>query len=93
MCELVNGPTPGRTFVDKQKILDYCKGWDMAFGAKENGYSILLLGFLGVLLGVFAWFANPLMLLALVLSAFRKRLAAVTVAVAAIALGLQAYAL
>ena len=44
VCEPVNGPTPGRTFVDKQKILDYCKGWDMAFGAKEYGYSILLLG-------------------------------------------------
>ena len=90
-CELVNGSASGRTFVDKQKILDYCKGWDAPIAAQDFGYHILLMGPLGVFLGVFAWFANPLILLALLLSNFRKRLISMIFAVAAVALGLQAY--
>ena len=91
-CELVNGSASGKTFVDKQKILDYCKGWDVPIASQDSGFHILLMGPLGVFLGMFAWFANPLMLLALLLSTFRKRRTSMAIAVAAIALGLQAYA-
>jgi hypothetical protein len=92
-CERVEGKTPGKTFVDKQKILDYCKGWATPVAERESGYKILLMGFLGVFVGVFAWFANPLMVLALLLSKFKKRMAAMIVSAFAIALGLQSYAL
>jgi hypothetical protein len=92
-CELMEGKTSGKTFVDKQKILDYCRGWDAPVASLEYGYHILLLGFLGVFIGMFAWYANPLMLLALVLSKFKKRLAAVIVSISSIILALQSYAL
>jgi hypothetical protein len=92
-CEVVEGKTSGKTFVDKGKILDYCKGWDSPVAASYYGYRILLMGFLGVLVGQFAWFANPLMLLALLLSTFKKRLASMILSVSSIALGLQSYVL
>ena len=92
-CGVVEGKTSGKTFVDKRKILDYCKGWDSPVAASDYGYNILLTGFLGVLVGVFAWFANPLMLLALLLSTFKKRVASLVLAVFSIALGLQSYML
>lgn len=92
-CGVVEGKTSGKTFVDKRKILDYCKGWDSPVAASDYGYNILLTGFLGVLVGVFAWFANPLMLLALLLSTFKKRVASLVLAVSSIALGLQSYML
>lgn len=92
-CELVEGKTSGRTFVDKRKILEYCEGWGSPVAASDYGFGILLMGFLGVFVGVFAWFANPLMLLALVLAMSRKRLAAMILSVSSIALGLQSYML
>lgn len=95
-CELVDGKTSDKTFVDKRKILDYCKGWDSPVAATDYGYHILLLGFFGVFVGEFAWYANPLMLVGLMLSMFKKRLAAlisVILSVCAIALGLQSYML
>jgi hypothetical protein len=96
-CTVVDRQTSGQTsekaFVDKRKILEYCKGWELPVTAVSDGYEILLTGFLGVLVGVFAWFANPLMLLAVLLSTFKKRLASIILSVAAIALGLQSYAL
>lgn len=92
-CERVEGKTAGKTFVNKQKILDYCKGWDAPVASSNYGYNILLLGALGVFVGVFAWFANPLILLALLLAKFKKRLASIILAVSSVALGLQSYAL
>jgi hypothetical protein len=92
-CEKVESAPSGRTLVDKGKILDYCKGWQEPVAKVDYGYSVLLLGFLGVFVGVFAWFANPLMLLALVLSKFKKDLGARVVSVMAVALGLQSYML
>jgi hypothetical protein len=92
-CERVEGKTSGKTFVDKQKILDYCKGWDAPVASSDYGYHILLMGFLGVFVGVFAWYANPLMALALLLSKFKKRLASTILSIFSIALGLQSYAL
>ena len=92
-CERVEGKAPGKTFVEKQKILDYCKGWDTPVAEREYGYKILLIGFFGVFVGVFAWFANPLIILALLLSKFKKRLASIIVSILAIALGLQSYTL
>jgi hypothetical protein len=92
-CERVEGVASGKTFVDKGKILDYCKGWQEPVAQVDYGYKVLLMGFLGVFVGVFAWFANPLMLLALALSKFKKRLGASLVSVFAVALGLQSYML
>lgn len=92
-CELVDRKNSGKTFVDKEKILEYCKGWKLPIADSYYGYRVLLSGFLGVFVGVFAWFATPLMLLALLLSTLRKRLAAMILSVASIALGLQSYML
>jgi len=92
-CGLIEGKTSGKTFIDKGKILDYCKGWDLPVAASDYGYDALLMGPLGILVGVFAWFANPLMLLALLLSTSKKRVAAMILSVSAIALGLQSYTL
>ncbi len=92
-CERVDGAPSGKTFVDKGKILDYCKGWQEAVAKVDYGYTILLMGALGIFVGVFAWFANPLMLLALGLAKFKKRLGASIVSVLAVALGLQSYML
>lgn len=90
-CEKVEGATSGRTFVDKGKILEYCKGWQEPVAQVDYGYKVFLMGFFGVFAGVFAWFANPLMLLALALSKFKKRLGASIVSVLAVVLGLQSY--
>src|SRR5262249_33628901 len=87
------GQTPGRTFVDKAKILDYCKGWDQPVAGVLHGYEILPMGVLGVFLGIFAWFANLLMLAAVLLSAVGKPLAAMILSLAAILVGLQSYGL
>lgn len=92
-CGRVERPASGKTFIDKGKILDYCKGWDAPVAGSYYGYGILLMGFLGAFVGVFAWFANPLMLLAVLLSMFKKRLASMILSVAAMALGLQSYML
>jgi hypothetical protein len=92
-CELVERKKSGKTFVDKGKILDYCKGWESPVAASYYGYRILLMGFLGALVGVFAWFANPLMLLALLLSTLNKHLAAMILSVSSLALGVQSYML
>lgn len=92
-CGLVESKTSGRTFVDKRKILEYCAGWDTPVAASNYGFGILVMGFLGVFVGVFAWFANPLMLLALVLAMFKKRIAAMILSVSSIAIGLQSYML
>jgi hypothetical protein len=93
VCEVAKEARPGETFVDRQKIIDYCKGWDAPVAERDLGYVVLATGFLGVFVGVFAWFANPLMLLAVLLSLSRRRVVAMVLAVAAVALGLQAYAL
>ncbi|HEY4167334.1 MAG TPA: hypothetical protein VGM96_11180 [Reyranella sp.] len=93
MTSCQRGQTSGRTFVDKAKILDYCKGWDQSVASVLLGYQILPMGVLGVFLGMFAWFANLLMLAAVLLSAFGKRLAGMMLSLAAIALGLQSYAM
>jgi hypothetical protein len=87
------GDAAGKTFVDRARILDYCKGWDQPIAGSLHGYEILAMGVLGLFLGIFAWFANPLMLVAVLLSAFGKRHGAMIVAVPAVALGLQSYAL
>jgi hypothetical protein len=91
LCERVEVKTSGKTYVDKARILDYCKGWDAPVAGSYHGYEILLSGALGVLLGMFAWFANPLMLLALLLSMLKTRLPSMILSVASIALGLQSY--
>ena len=92
-CSRAGAGPSTKAFVDKAKILEYCKGWDQPVAGSYYGYETLLLGLLAVLLGIFAWFANPVMLLAVLLSAFRKRLAAMILSAASIALGLQSFAL
>jgi len=87
------GTAPGKTFVDKKRILEYCQGWDTPLAGSLYGYEILPMGALGVFLGMFAWFANLLMLLAIVLAISGKRLAAVILSVSSVALGLQSFAL
>lgn len=93
LCQRMEGNTSGKTFVDKGKILEYCKGWDLPVAGSLYGYEILPMGVLGVLLGMFAWLANLLTLLAVVLSAFGKRLVAMILSVASVALGLQSFTL
>lgn len=92
-CERVDSRKPGGTFIDRKKILDYCMGWDTPVAELNYGYSVLLKGFLGVFAGVFAWFANPLMLLALLLSRLNKRPAAMILSACSVALGLQSWML
>jgi hypothetical protein len=89
----VEAQTSGKSFVDRQKILDYCKGWDLPVSAMDYGYEILLAGLLGALVGVFAWFANPTMLLALLLAGHRKRRTSLVLSAVSVALGLQSYML
>jgi hypothetical protein len=91
MCQ--RDKEPAKTFVDKQRILDYCKGWDVPVAGSLYGYEVLPLGALAAFLGVFAWFANFLMILAVVLAAIGKRLAAMILSVSAVALGLHSFAL
>lgn len=88
-CGVADGKTAGKTYVDKAKILDYCKGWDTSFADVYFGYRVLLMGYLGVFVGVFAWFANPLMLLAVLLSMRKRSLASMLLSVGATALALQ----
>ena len=87
------GTASGKTFVDKHKILDYCKGWDAPVAGSLYGYEILPMGVLGVFLGMFAWFSNVLMLLAVLFAAIGRRLAAIILSASAVALGLQSFAL
>ena len=47
------GGAPGKTFVDKGKILDYCKGWDAPAAGALRGYEVLAMGVLGGLLPAF----------------------------------------
>ena len=89
-CGVVDAKASGKTYVDKQKILDYCQGWNEPVAGVSYGFSVLLLGALGIFVGVFAWFANPLMLLALLLAKLRKRVAAI---IFSIALALNSFAL
>jgi len=84
---------PGKTYIDKQKIRDYCKGWDVPMGSSSEGYVALLMGMLSIFDGMLAWLANPLILMAVLMSVFGQRRAALIVSVAAIAVGLQSYAL
>jgi hypothetical protein len=86
-------PAPGKTYVDREKILQYCKGWDLPMSHSLYGYEVLLLGALGTFLGMFAWFSNPSMLLGLLLAAFGMRRTSTVLLLAAVALGLQSYAL
>ena len=93
-CGTAEREAPGKIFVDKSKILKYCNGWDLPVAATDYGYRILQMGFLGALVGMFAWFANPLMLIALVLSVFENcfaRMIGPFFSVFAVALGLQAF--
>jgi len=93
VCQLSEFNKPGKTYVDKGKILDYCKDWDLPVADSYYGYQVLPMGILGIFLGMFAWFANPLMLAAGLLSAFGKRVVAMILSVSSVALGLQSYAL
>src|SRR5262245_23339674 len=54
-CGRVGAHPSGRAFVDKAKILEYCKGWDLPVGGSLHGYQILLTGIVGPYLGTFAW--------------------------------------
>lgn len=84
---------PGETYVDRAKILDYCQGWDVPVARTATGAWALLTGIVSIDFGMFAWFANLLIPLGLLLSACRKHRAAVIVLVCSVALGLQSFAL
>ena len=88
------GRVAGQTYVDRAKILDYCQGWDVPAAHRAlRGYQVLLTGIVSIDFGMFAWFANLLIPVGLLLSAFRKHRAAVIVLVCSVALGLQSFAL
>jgi hypothetical protein len=50
-CERVDAQTAAKSFVDRQKVLAYCKGRDLPVAAMDYGYEILLMGLLGALVG------------------------------------------
>jgi hypothetical protein len=84
---------PDKTYIDKAKILDYCKGWDVPMARSSYGYELLLMGWVVILDGTLAWLANPLMLIAVSISGLgTNRAAAKILSVLAIVLGLQSYA-
>lgn len=88
------GHVTGETYVDRAKILDYCQGWDMPVTRRPlRGYEVLLTGIVSIDFGMFAWFANLLMLVGLLLSAAGQRRAAVILMGGSIVLGLQSYLL
>lgn len=81
----------GKTYIDKAKILEYCKGWDTPIASSMDGYEMLLMGWAAVLLGMLAWLANPLMLMAVLLSAFGVHLVSRILSGLAVAVALQSY--
>jgi hypothetical protein len=61
-----------KTFIDKQTIIQYCDGWDVPMSHVDYGVYIFSLGWLGIFMGIIAWYANVSAGLALLLVHFRK---------------------
>src|SRR5204863_5081498 len=53
VCQLSEFNKPGKTYVDKGKILDYCKDWDLPVADSYYGYQVLPMGILAVFRGMF----------------------------------------
>ena len=58
-----------------------------------NGLNILLLGWMGVFIGQFAWFANPFIALSALILLFRQWLAAIIAILIGLAISLNTFAL
>lgn len=81
-----------RTVVDRSKILEYCAGWDAPVASNDPGLILLAFGWLGVFVGITAWFANPFGLFAFLAATLRFYKVAFVLSLAAFGLGLDAYA-
>lgn len=46
------------TLIDNEKIKSFCLGWDQPMASVDYGYKVLLMGWAGVFVFCFAWFAN-----------------------------------
>jgi hypothetical protein len=47
LCQRVEGNASGKSFVERRRILEYCKGWDLPVAGTLYGYQILPMGVLG----------------------------------------------
>lgn len=79
--------------IDKNKIIEYCKGFDTPMSRKVLGYEALLSGWLGVFLFNFAWFANLALLLAFISIKKKNFLRARKFAIIAVLLALNSFLL
>ena len=58
-----------------------------------NGFNILMIGWMGVFVGQFAWFANPFILLSGIVFLFRQWLASILVILVGLAISLNTFTL
>lgn len=80
--------------MSKQEVDIYCgQDWDAPVFQAYYGYSILLLGWAGILVLNFAWFGNPLFLIALIATRNKNFKDALIASVVAFLFGLTAFML
>jgi hypothetical protein len=78
-----------------QDVIDYCgDDWDKPVSHIDFGFNVLALGWLGVFLANFAWYANIIMLIGVVRSIRAKKFrSALNYSILAVVLGFQAFML
>lgn len=77
--------------VDKNKIIEYCKGYDTPMTRKVLGYEVMLFGWLSIFLMNFAWYANLALLIAVLAIKKKNFVRAKKFAGIAILLALHSY--
>ena len=82
---------PGKEFVDKDQIIQYCTRWDKLVSSSDLGFVILGMGFLGFFFGTIAWFANPLGLLAFLAARIAFHKTGLALSVLAFIVGFDAF--
>jgi hypothetical protein len=73
-------------------IRQQCVGYDTPLVSSDRGYNLLLEGIFGMLLGIFSWFSNVLILLALLFACQKQFKPGMVFSSLAILLALQSYA-
>lgn len=90
-CRYIRPGEP-RPVVDKQKILDYCEGYDQPVAKKDYGILIYFMGWLGIFAGVIAWYANITGFLAVLYAVgFKNMKKGLILAVVSFVIGLQSF--
>jgi hypothetical protein len=78
--------------IDKERIQRYCEGWDNPIVVIDYGYSILLVGWLGIFIGAFTpWFANVIGLVGTIFTICKKYKTALVLSLTAFGFGLNAF--